>query len=129
MLLPGLALFVAACGGSSDATATTDFFDFGPESGSATFFLTEADSGAVLRVQPGDEIVARLPADGPAWEIDEGPDAAVVAGGDSFFFEPSEGGSTAGYQEFSFVAAGEGSTTIKLVSGAGDTLTFTIEVG
>ncbi len=73
--------------------------------------------------------MARLPADGPAWEIDDGPDAAVVAGGDSFFFEPSEGGSTAGYQEFSFMAAGEGSTTIKLVSGAGDTLTFTVEVG
>ncbi len=126
-LLLSLALVITACGGSS--SGTTDLIIPGPEGGAATFFLTESDSGAVLRVQPGDEIVTRFSADGPAWEIDEAPDAAVVAGGDFFFFEPSEGGASAGYQEFSFIAAGEGSTTITLVSGSGETLTFTVEVG
>jgi hypothetical protein len=114
-LLLSLALVIAACGGSS--SDTTDLIIPGPEGGAATFFLTESD------------IVTRFSADGPAWEIDEAPDAAVVAGGDFFFFEPSEGGASAGYQEFSFIAAGEGSTTITLVSGSGETLTFTAEVG
>jgi predicted secreted protein len=130
-MLLAFALVVGACGGSSSETTTftTDIIDPGPESGAATFFLTEADSGAILRVQPGDEVVTRLSTDGAAWELRDGPDTAIVAGGDSFFFEPSEGGVSAGYQEFSFTAAGTGSTTITIVRGSGETLTFTVEVG
>ena len=129
-LLVAFALVVAACGGSSSGTTTDDrdILDLGSEGGPATFFLTEADDGAVLRIQPGEEIVARLAADGPVWQLDAPPDGTVVAGGDSFFFEPSEGG-TPGYQEFSFIAAGEGSTTITLIGDSGETLTFTVEVG
>lgn len=131
LALVALALVVAACGGSSSDTTAAgdiDIIDPGPEEGPATFFLTEADDGAVLRIQPGEEIVARLAADGPVWQLDAPPDGTVVAGGDSFFFEPSEGG-TPGYQEFSFIAAGEGSTTITLIGDSGETLTFTVEVG
>jgi actin-like ATPase involved in cell morphogenesis len=120
---------LAAAEGNGVGNDRPEVGGVGPERGSITFHLTGDDGGATLRVRSGDEIVAQLSSDGPVWNLDEAPNPSVVAGGDSFFFAPSELGWEAGYQEFSFIAAGEGTTTINLASDSGETLTFTVEVG
>jgi hypothetical protein len=90
-------------------------------SSSLTFNLTIDDSGHVLRVRQGDEVVPRLPLAGyqdPGWVMSVPPNPAVLGGGDDLRFFPSEadeGGVP--YHEFSFIAAGPGRTSFTLAHG------------
>jgi len=88
---------------------------------SLTFRLSIADDNRVLRVRIGDEVVPRLPLAGhgdPGWVVRVPPNPAVLAGGDDLRFFPSEPDrGRAPYQEFSFIAVGEGRTTFTLTHG------------
>ncbi|MFH1330246.1 MAG: hypothetical protein ABIJ48_06325 [Actinomycetota bacterium] len=124
---------LAACGfalascGDGAGTVTTTVGDPTP----ITFNLTIADSGNVLRVRPGDEVVARLPLTGHqdvGWVVTVSPNPLVLGGGDDLRFFPSEtdqGG--VAYHEFSFVAVGPGRTTVTLTHGF-QQFTFTVQV-
>ena len=96
-----------------------------------TFTLTIADSGNVLRVRPGDEVVPRLPLTGyqdDGWVVTVSPNPSVLGGGDDLRFFPSEvdqGG--VAYHEFSYIAVGPGRTTVTLNHGF-QQFTFTVQV-
>ena len=93
------------------STVTTTADDSTP----ITFTLTIDDSGNVLQVRPGDEVMPRLPLTGHqdnGWVMTVSPNPAVLGGGDDLRFFPSEvdqGG--VAYHEFSFIAVGPGRTT------------------
>jgi hypothetical protein len=96
-----------------------------------TFSLSVNDSGNVLRVRPGDEVVPRLPLTGiedDGWVMTVSPNPAVLGGGDDLLFFPSEAGQGGvAYHEFSFIAVGPGRTTVALSHGF-QQFTFTVQV-
>jgi hypothetical protein len=89
------------------------------------------DDGASFKLQVGDEVVPRLPlpdAGQAGWVVSAAPDTGILAGGDTFRFIPSDPDEGEGYQEFSFIAAGVGTTTVTITRGVAESLTFTVEV-
>jgi len=119
---------LAGCGeGAAGELPTTTAGDPGP----ITFNLSVEDSGNVLRVRPGDEVVPRLPLNGyqdPGWVMTASPNPAVLGGGDDLLFFPSEIGQGGGaYHEFSFIAVGPGRTTVTLTHGL-QRFTLTVQV-
>lgn len=117
---------LASCGdGAAPVTTTPD------NSTPITFTLTIADSGNVLQVRPGDEVMPRLPLTGyqdNGWVMTVSPNPLVLGGGDDLRFFPSEvdqGG--VAYHEFSFIAVGPGRTTVTLTHGF-QQFTFTVQV-
>jgi hypothetical protein len=120
----GLAL--AACGDDAGSSSTTT-----AATAPITYTLGVADTGHVLQLRPGDEVVPRLPLTGPnddGWVMTVSPNPAVLGGGDDMRFFPSEvdqGG--VAYHEFSFIAVGEGRTSVTLAHGF-QQFTFTVQV-
>jgi hypothetical protein len=117
---------VAACGsGASGGTTAASILQ------PITFTLSVADSGNVLRLRPGDEVLPRLPLTGPrdeGWIMTVSPNPTVLAGGEGSLFFPSEPGQGGvAYHEFSFVAVAPGRTTVTLVHGF-QQFTFTVQV-
>jgi len=121
-----LAAALAAC--SSDA-GTAPIATASPTP--ITFNLSVNDSGNVLRVRPGDEVVPRLPLTGvedEGWVMTVSPNPAVLGGGDDMLFFPSEAGpGRVAYHEVSFIAVGPGRTTVALTHGF-QQFTFTVQV-
>jgi hypothetical protein len=121
-----LAAVLAACGAAPGsppaATASPTPITFG---------LSVDDTGNVLRVRPGDEVVPRLPLTGiedDGWVMTVSPNPAVLGGGDDLLFFPSEAGQGGvAYHEFSFIAVGPGRTTVTLTHGF-QQFTFTVQV-
>ena len=124
--LAACALALGACGGGGGATTTT-----GAATTAITYTLTVDDTGNLLRLRPGDEVIPRLPltsTDDAGWVLTESPNQAVLAGGDDLRFFPSEiGQGGAAYHEFSFIAVGPGRTTVTLTHGF-QKFTFTVQV-
>jgi hypothetical protein len=124
--LAACALVLAACGDDTGATSTTTTAAVG-----ITYTLGVGDTGHVLQLHPGDEVIPRLPLTGPSdegWVMTVSPNPAVLGGGDDMRFFPSEvdqGG--VAYHEFSFIAVGEGRTTVTLTHGL-QQFTFTVQV-
>ena len=94
-----MAVLTTACGGGDDATRTTGVIgaedDAGAEASTglpgAEFYLGLADDGAILRVNVGDTITARLPIDHPSdppWIVAQPPDPAIWGGGVLLFLCP-----------------------------------------
>lgn len=125
-LAAALAAVLTACG--SDA-GTAPIATASPTP--ITFNLSVNDSGNVLRVRPGDEVVPRLPLTGiedDGWVMTVSPNPAVLGGGDDMLFFPSEAGQgRVAYHEFSFIAVGPGRTTVALSHGF-QQFTFTVQV-
>ena len=96
-----------------------------------TFVLTVDDTGNLLQLRLGDEVVPRLPLTGyddDGWVMTVSPNPAVLGGGDDMRFFPSEvdqGG--VAYHEFSFIAVGPGRTSVTLTHGF-QQFTFTVQV-
>jgi len=120
----GLAL--AACGGDASAPTTT-----AAAATPITYTLHVDDTGNLLMLHPGDEVIPRLPLTGPSddgWVMTVSPNPAVLGGGADTRFFPSEvdqGG--VAYHEFSFIAVGQGSTSVTLAHGF-QQFTFTVQV-
>jgi len=148
------ALVATACGGGNDDAATTtepattlvEVPDQTSTTEAATatteparpaeFLLTEADNGAVLRVQPGDAITIRLPIEDPSnplWILAREPDPAIVEIADSLLWTPSEPGAVASHFEFLFFVVGTGDTEITFSLGpmtpTSRTIGFTVQSG
>lgn len=120
-LVVAVALVVVSCGG-----------DDTPE-GIMTLIVTPESDGRTVTLWVGDELAPQLPAAGPEdplWALAGPPDPAVLAGGDSFVFVPSVEAFGDPYVEFSFQAAGAGTTVLEFESDAdsADTITFTVQV-
>jgi len=126
VMLAVCGLAVAACGSDGETAPTTADR---PEP--ITFELTVEDSGNVLRVRPGDEVVPRLPLTGledQGWLMTRPPNPSVLAEGDDLLFFPSEmGQGRVAYQEFSFTAVGPGETQVTLTHGVSH-FTFIVQV-
>ena len=122
------ALALAACGGGAAPSATTTD---GRATAPITFTLTVNDTGNLLRLRPGDEVIPRLPLTGyndDGWVLTGAPNPAVLGGGDDMLFfpsEPDQGG--VAYHEFSFIAVGPGRTSVTLAHGL-QQFTFTVQV-
>ncbi len=120
----GLAL--AACGGGTATPTTT-----AAAPTAITYDLTVDDTGHVLQLRPGDEVVPRLPLTGyddEGWVMTLSPNPAVLGGGSNMRFFPSEvnqGG--VAYHEFTFIAVGQGRTSVTLTHGF-QHFTFTVQV-
>lgn len=116
---------LAACGGAAGETST------GADLQPITFTLSVSDSGNVLRLRPGDEVLPRLPVTGAGdegWVMTVSPNPAVLAGGEGSLFFPSEPGQGGvAYHEFSFVAVAPGRTSVTLIHGF-QRFTFTVQV-
>jgi hypothetical protein len=127
LLVPAaLAAVLAACGADAGTAPTTT----APPT-PITFTLSVNDSGGVLQVRPGDEVVPRLPLTGiedQGWMMTMSPNPAVLGGGDDLLFFPSETGQGGvAYHEFTFIAVGPGRTTVTLTHGF-QQFTFTVQV-
>lgn len=126
LALAALAAVLGACG-SDAGTPPTTAAPLTP----ITFTLSVSDSGGVLQVRPGDEVVPRLPLTGiddDGWVMTESPNPAVLGGGDDLLFFPSEvGQGGVAYHEFTFIAVGPGRTTVTLTHGF-QQFTFTVQV-
>jgi hypothetical protein len=119
----GLAL--AACG-SDAGMPTTTTSALTP----IMFILTVDESGNLLRLGLGDEVVPRLPLTGyddEGWVMTVPPNPAVLGGGDDMRFFPSEVDQGVAYHEFSFIAVGPGSTSVTLTHGF-QQFAFTVQV-
>lgn len=127
LLVPAaLAAVLAACGADAGTPPTT-----AAPLTPITFTLSVNDSGGVLQVRPGDEVVPRLPLTGiddDGWVMTVSPNPAVLGGGDDLLFFPSETGQGGvAYHEFTFIAVGPGRTTVTLTHGF-QQFTFTVQV-
>jgi hypothetical protein len=134
-----LALLTVGCGGGGDAAGTTTTTLVSPDTSeaplpletsstttttavdpSAEFVLTEADNGAVLRLNMGDTIIVRLTLGDPGeqpWIIAREPDPSVLSTGETFVWVPSEPGQGNEYVEFSFQVIGPGTTSVMFSEG------------
>lgn len=127
LLVPAAVAAVLAACGTDAGPAPTTLAPLTP----ITFTLSVSDSGGVLQVRPGDEVVPRLPLTGiedDGWLMTVSPNPAVLDGGDDLLFFPSEAGQGGvAYHEFSFIAVGPGRTTVTLTHGF-QQFTFTVQV-
>jgi hypothetical protein len=124
--LAACTLALAACGGG-EGTPTTTTAALTP----ITFILHVDDSGNLLQLRLGDEVIPQLPLTGyddEGWVTTVSPNPAVLGGGANQRFFPSEvdqGG--VAYHEFSFIAVGPGRTSVTLTHGF-QQFTFTVQV-
>ena len=136
-----VAALAAACGGGAEpadddgATSTTAAAPRGDEATDTTadpattvtaapepkeFLLDEEDNGAIVRVQPGDAVIMRLPVEDPAdpqWVIVREPDPAILQIVDSLLWTPSDPGAGEVSFEFSFFVVGTGETDVTFSLG------------